>query len=74
MADVLVSEQFTFGVDDRGVEYVRFKGRLTKTVSGAIDSKAKEKDICHFADSSNPRCMVCAVYSSTCVWMLLIIQ
>lgn len=54
----LMADQFSFGQETNGDKYIRYEGRLSKTVNGAIDSKGKPKDIKHYATPSNPRCVV----------------
>jgi hypothetical protein len=53
----LLAEQFSFG-SDKGKKFMQYSGRLAKNMTGAFSSKATPRIVKHYADSTNPRCLV----------------
>ena len=54
----LQAEQFTIGMDEKNCRFLQFQGRLSKTVTGDIDCRARPKILRQQADPTNPRCFV----------------
>ena len=54
----LQADQFTIGTDEYNCKFLQFQGRLSKTVTKNIDSKARPKSLRHHADPTNPCCSV----------------
>ena len=54
----LQADQFTIGSDEYNCKFLQFQGRLSKTVTGNIDCKARPKSLRHHADPTSPRCFV----------------
>ena len=54
----LQADQFTIGTDEYNCKFLQFQGRLSKTVTGNTDCKARPKSLRHHADPTIPRCFV----------------
>ena len=54
----LQAEQYSFGTEDDGRQYIQYNGRLAKTITGKMDCKATPRQVRHYAQPSNPRCVV----------------
>ena len=51
-------DQYSFGTEDDGRHYLQYNGRLAKTITGKMNCKATPRQIRHYAQPSNPRCVV----------------
>ena len=54
----LQAEQYSFGTEDDGRQFVQYNGRLAKTITGSMECKATPRQIRHYAQPSNPGCVV----------------
>ena len=54
----LQSEQYSFGTEEDGRQFIQYNGRLSKTMTGKMECKSTPREIRHYAQPSNPRCVV----------------